>query len=160
MKKMSIAGICLAAVLLVLGATVRIPDKYIRSYGDGKMYEYVGGDAYNYITEAALRGGEISGAYTKRAVYLSSGVILLALSLFGMAYAQHQDEAKTGDELTRLTDAVGRVEASVQKLCDSVAEINNALEAGGDLSQDNVRPLKKNSTTAQDDGQCAGSQTV
>ena len=45
------------------------------------MYEYVGGDAYNYIVEASLRGGEISGALTAKAIYFGIAGILLILSL-------------------------------------------------------------------------------
>lgn len=82
MKKTAGAiGIILAIVFLILGFTSTTPDKYIKSYGEGKMYEYVGGDAYNYIIEAALRGGEIAGAKTARAVYFAVAGILFVLSV-------------------------------------------------------------------------------
>ncbi|MBQ9324590.1 MAG: hypothetical protein IJ246_02345 [Clostridia bacterium] len=45
------------------------------------MKEYVGGDAYNYIIEAALRGGEIAGAKIIKAVYFAAAGIITILSL-------------------------------------------------------------------------------
>ena len=66
--------------------------KYITSYGKDKMYEYVGGDAYNYIIEAALRGGEISGAKTAKAIYFAASGIMfvLSVSLCGTEYEKKQ----------------------------------------------------------------------
>ena len=56
-KAAGVVGLILVAVFLVLGFTSTTPDKYIKSYGDDKMYEYVGGDAYNYIIEVNTPGG-------------------------------------------------------------------------------------------------------
>ena len=82
MKKVAgIIGILFACGFLVLALTIKIPDKYISSWGSGKMTEYVGGDAYNYIIEASLRGGEISAAYTQRAIYFSIAAVLFVISL-------------------------------------------------------------------------------
>lgn len=43
--------------------------------------EYVGGDAYNYIMAASIKGGEISGAETSKTIYICSGVLLISYSL-------------------------------------------------------------------------------
>ena len=93
-KTAGISGIILAVVFLVLGFLSSTPDKYIKSYGTGKMYEYVGGDAYNYIIEASLRGGEISGAKTAKAVYFSAAGILFVLSLSFLAADAGKDEIR------------------------------------------------------------------
>ncbi|MBR2571700.1 MAG: hypothetical protein IKE30_06175, partial [Clostridia bacterium] len=74
-------GLVLALIFLIVGVRTRIPDKYIRSWGEGRMTEYVGGDAYNFIIEASLRGGEIAGAYASKALYLGFSGILFVLSL-------------------------------------------------------------------------------
>lgn len=86
MKKVCIGGLILTVVFMILALTTKIPDKYIKSYGEGKMYEYVGGDAYNFIIEAGLRGGEIAGAYTRRTVYVAVSALLCFFSLMGLAW--------------------------------------------------------------------------
>ena len=99
-KTVGIVGFILALVFLILGLCSTTPDKYIKSYGNGKMQEYVGGDAYNFIIEASLRGGEISGAKTARAIYFSAAGILVLLSAsFMMADKGQSDLA---DEIKSL----------------------------------------------------------
>lgn len=80
-KAAGIIGLILAIGFVVLGFTTTIPDKYISSYGSNKMTEYVGGDAYNFIIEASLRGGEISGALTAKAIYFAAAAVLAVISL-------------------------------------------------------------------------------
>ncbi len=94
-KAAGIVGIILSAVFLVLGFISSTPDKYIKSYGDNKMYEYVGGDAYNYIIEASLRGGEIAGAKTAKATYFSVAGILFVLSLSFLTTDEEKDEIRS-----------------------------------------------------------------
>ena len=77
-KAIGIIGIILAIVFLCLAINTSIPKKYISSYS---MTEYVGGDAYNFIIEASLRGGEIAGAQITKAIYFAVSAILLMLSL-------------------------------------------------------------------------------
>ena len=94
-KAAGIVGIILAGILLVLGFISATPDKYIKSYGDDKMYEYVGGDAYNYIIEASLRGGEIAGAKTAKAIYFAAAGILFVLSLSFLTTDEGKDEIRS-----------------------------------------------------------------
>lgn len=68
-----IAGI----VLLCVGLGTNIPSDYLSSYS---VTEYVGGDAYNYIMEASLRGGRIAGALTTRAIYTAVGLLISCVS--------------------------------------------------------------------------------
>ena len=113
MKKTAGAiGIILAIVFLILGFTSTTPDKYIKSYGEGKMYEYVGGDAYNYIIEASLRGGEIAGAKTARAVYFAVAGILFVLSV---AFLQSGDgDSAQSREINAVYKPLGHTEPDAE----------------------------------------------
>lgn len=68
-----IAGI----VLLCIGLNTNIPSDYLSDYS---VMEYVGGDAYNYIMEASLRGGRIAGAMTTKALYTAVGLLIGCIS--------------------------------------------------------------------------------
>lgn len=119
MKKVAgIIGIILAAILLVLGFVSTTPDKYIKSYGDGKMYEYVGGDAYNYIIEASLRGGEIAGAKTAKAIYFAAAGILFVLSLSFLATDEGKDEIRSD---------IGTVQNEIRNAQKALAQSNDTL---------------------------------
>lgn len=102
-KAAGIIGIIVALVLIVLGITTTVPDKYIKSYGDGKMYEYVGGDAYNYIVEASLRGGEIAGGIISKAIYFSVAAVLIVLSI---AFLSANEDSGELPELRRETEEI------------------------------------------------------
>ena len=119
MKKVAgIIGIILAAILLILGFLSTTPDKYIKSYGDGKMYEYVGGDAYNYIIEASLRGGEIAGAKTAKAIYFAAAGILFVLSLSFLATDEGKDEIRSD---------IGTVQNEIRNAQKALAQSNDTL---------------------------------
>ena len=86
LRVISLLGVVLALSLFYVGADVTHPGSYLSS---GSVVAYVGGDAYNYIMEASLRGGEIAGAVAKRALYICSGWIVLFFSAlsFGLSFA-------------------------------------------------------------------------
>lgn len=63
--------------LLIVGLGVSIPSDYISSYS---MTEYVGGDAYNFIVEASLRGGRIAATQISKGVYISVGLLIACIS--------------------------------------------------------------------------------
>lgn len=63
-------------VLLFVGLDTYIPSDYL-GYG---VTEYVGGDAYNYIMEASLRGGRIAGAMATKALYTAVGLLISCVS--------------------------------------------------------------------------------
>lgn len=100
-KTICYVGLGLACLLLILALAQPIPSKEISSYNfDGNGYEiYVGGDAYNIIIEAALRGGQISGATASRATYISGACILFLISGFGLA-AEFGKKNSAADNLT------------------------------------------------------------
>lgn len=56
---------------------MNIPSKEISLYYGN---EYVGGDAYNFIIEAALRGGQISGAKVTKCVYVAVGTLISCIA--------------------------------------------------------------------------------
>ena len=70
---------CLAVgiIMFIVGLGISIPSDYISSYS---MTEYVGGDAYNFIIEAALRGGRISAAQVSKCIYISVGLLIACVS--------------------------------------------------------------------------------
>lgn len=67
-----IAGI----VLLIIGINYDIPR---RKFSFSSIEEYVGGDAYNAMIEASIRGGEIAAAKTSKAIYICSGIITISI---------------------------------------------------------------------------------
>lgn len=91
MKIAGIIGIILSLVLVIYGFTVSVPGSYLSSYS---VTEYVGGDAYNYIMEASLRGGEISGAMTQKAVYISVGCLTFVMSLCALMLDKKLDDMR------------------------------------------------------------------
>ena len=64
-------------IMFVVGLGISIPSDYISSYS---MVEYVGGDAYNFIIEACLRGGEIAAAQICKCIYIVGGLIISCIS--------------------------------------------------------------------------------
>ena len=80
-KSVGLVGIVLGIALIVAGIATTAPSRELESIsriGRGTP-AYVGGDAYNFIIEASIRGGEIAGARTARAVYVSGGALVLTL---------------------------------------------------------------------------------
>ena len=129
-KAAGVVGIILTIVFLTLGVVSATPDKYIKSYGEGKMYEYVGGDAYNFMIEASLRGGEISGAKAARAIYFATAGILLVLSISFLSKDENIDQA--GSEIRETKNTIKNIEKELEKLeiseLDNQTKIYDALE--------------------------------
>lgn len=74
----------IAIALVVFGILLPIPEKHIDTWqtfvlnpeweGD-KYTEYVGGDAYNIMIEASLRGGIIAGRTVAKTIFIVSGIV-------------------------------------------------------------------------------------
>ena len=79
----AMAGILLGSVLLIYGFKLEVPSAIMQF---GEVPEYVGGDAYNYIMEASLRGGENAAATISRAIYICVGSVLALISTAGAAF--------------------------------------------------------------------------
>ena len=88
--------VCLGVgvVLLVAGLGVSIPSSYISSYS---MTEYVGGDAYNFIVEAALRGGKIAGATVTKSLYTAGGLLIACISALKIKLVKPEKENNEGE---------------------------------------------------------------
>ena len=117
-KKISISVIVIGAILFIVGLFTQIPSKELTTYEllDDKysvIEEYVGGDAYNYIIGASLVGGEIAGAKTQKAVFISVGLLIICLGLCSLAFSKED------------TDEVTLKETAENKII-SDAEVNEA----------------------------------
>lgn len=109
MKKLvSMIGLALAILFALLAYQTEIPDKYISSWGYKAMHEYVGGDAYNYIIEASLRGGEISGAYTQRAIYYAAAAVLGLISLLGLVDKSDSQRKKMNENIWEINNNMNK----------------------------------------------------
>ena len=62
-------------LLFVEGLDLGVPSTYIYS-----PTEYVGGDAYNYIIEASLRGGKIAAVEISKCINVSVGLLIACVS--------------------------------------------------------------------------------
>lgn len=65
-------------VLLIVGLNYDIPSK---KFYFSSIEEYVGGDAYNAMIEASLRGGEIAAAKISKTMYICGGIITMAIGI-------------------------------------------------------------------------------
>lgn len=65
-------------ILLIIGLNYDIPSK---KFYFSSIEEYVGGDAYNAMIEASLRGGEIAAAKTSKTMYICGGIITMAIGI-------------------------------------------------------------------------------
>ena len=72
-----VACLAIGIILMIVGLGVSTPSSYISSYS---MTEYVGGDAYNFIIEASIRGGKIAGAMITQGIYIAVGLLIACTS--------------------------------------------------------------------------------
>ena len=72
-----VACLAIGIIMLIAGLGISTPSDYISSYS---MTEYVGGDAYNFIIEASLRGGKIAAAQISKCIYISVGLLIACVS--------------------------------------------------------------------------------
>ena len=81
---MAIATIVVIAglILLIVGIKYDVPN---RKFSFRTLEEYVGGDAYNAMIEASIRGGEIAAAKTRKTIYISRATITMAIGLLIVA---------------------------------------------------------------------------
>ena len=84
-----VACLAIGIILLIVGMGMHIPSDYISSYS---MIEYVGGDAYNFIIEACLRGGHIAGAQITKGVYIAIGLLIACVSVLKINVVKPEKE--------------------------------------------------------------------
>lgn len=95
MKKAMLILIMAGSILTILGVTHEVPEK--RFYFSN-ITEYVGGDAYNAMIEASLRGGEIAGEKVVKALYICSGIITISIGVVGYAMFEEKKEVSVDYE--------------------------------------------------------------
>ena len=78
-------------ILLIVGIKYDVPN---RKFSFRTLEEYVGGDAYNAMIEASIRGGEIAAAKTSKTIYICSGIITMAIGLLISAIGTAQKKEK------------------------------------------------------------------
>lgn len=91
-KGISIIVAIIGVVLLVVGLFIKVPSKELTTHSilSGEysvIEEYVGGDAYNYIIGASLVGGEIAGAKTQKAMFVSIGLLIMCAGALSFAHS-------------------------------------------------------------------------
>lgn len=100
-KKRTAALVVIAAgiILIIAGLIIAVPGDHLTTYeslggSDGYSYirEYVGGDAYNYITGASLVAGHISGTMAMKAIFIAVGVLVACIGL--LAFVLITDQPK------------------------------------------------------------------
>ena len=78
--------IVIALLLIIFGIALPIPEKHIDTWRTGALgsewegneyTEYVGGDAYNIMIEASLRGGIIAGRTVAKTILIVSGAVFI-----------------------------------------------------------------------------------
>ncbi len=84
----------LGLILFLVGLCYRVPAD---TFSFSSIHEYVGGDAYNGIIEAGIRGGKIAGAAAAKAVYICVGLLIACISAFHIKLVPAAD-ADTGKE--------------------------------------------------------------
>ena len=102
-SKASIFGIVIGIIVLFVGLSTTVPDRSLprlaseraTSGDDEGTHRYVGGDAYNFIIESSIRGGEIAGATAARAIFVSSGLLIIVIGGISLGGSLMTDEKKT-----------------------------------------------------------------
>lgn len=75
LKLVCIIGIVVGIVFIITGYNMEVTSSYILF-----PHEYVGGDAYNYIIEASIRGGKIGAQMITKALYICTGTLVTLIS--------------------------------------------------------------------------------
>lgn len=74
-------------IIVIVGFFLISHNSYIPTdtFNFSSIKTYVGGDAYNAMIEASIRGGKISGAMTESAIYKVAGIITICLGAITIA---------------------------------------------------------------------------
>jgi len=78
----SVIGVIASISLIIASTGLQAPGRMMMS---SDVHRYVGGDAYNFIMESNLRAADIIVAELVSAIYLIGGLIMLLISLLGVA---------------------------------------------------------------------------
>lgn len=136
-KRISIIITLVGIILFIIGFFIKVPNKELTTYSflsDDRsvIEEYVGGDAYNYIIGASLIGGEISGAKTQKAIFISIGLLIASVGLLSLSYSRNNDSIEDDginkdlspkDSTTKINDEIATNNTSVEEVDKSLLDI-------------------------------------
>lgn len=111
-KKNIIALIIMALGILCLikSNDISVPSDFIYS-----PYEYVGGDAYNYIIESSLVASEIAATSINQVVYQVGGIICLAIGLSKIKFLSEKEIEKQKNKVEAYNNYTESIIAEVDK---------------------------------------------
>lgn len=113
--KMTTAGVIITIILLIISIAVPVPEKDINWYD---CETYVGGDAYNYIIEASLRSGQISGRTAAKAILASTAVLVIFLTVaFNVFY----------DIIYYQKSLSEKIQKSQEEICNNIKDFKNSI---------------------------------
>lgn len=132
MKNFAIVGIIIGLLFAALGLATSSPSDVIRTgilardnRDVGGYVRYVGGDAYNFIIEASIRGGEIAGRNAARATYLTGGFIMVTGSLITLGVALDKEKKEHHLQAPVLTGDTAQGDPPDTKTEDTPTETEN-----------------------------------
>ncbi len=81
--------VIVGVILFIIGLNYEIPK---RTFSFVTLKEYVGGDAYNAMIEASIRGGEIAAAKISKTIYICSGILTTVIGLAIATIGENNDK--------------------------------------------------------------------
>lgn len=129
LKKAALCPIIFGVILILAGLLIPVPGGALTTYkgldgasADGYTFddrysaidEYVGGDAYNFITGASLVAGKISGTMAEKAVFISAGALCLCAGITMRLLAK-----KTVPKKSPKPAAMSKPKATIDDFLDS-----------------------------------------
>lgn len=76
-------------IMIIVGFGITKPSDYI-SYSTAT--KYVGGDAYNYMIESAIRSGKITSAEISETIYYCAGTLIICMSVLKIRIVKPNDK--------------------------------------------------------------------
>lgn len=143
MKKPHIFGLLAAIALIVFSIAFPVPEKYVdvssnysayhSSWKENTGAEYVGGDAYNYQMEAALKAGYMSGVLAMKSVAFVGGLLLFFLTLYSNAACSLTEfqNAKINEisrAMQRNEDSMKALSGELSKQTSFLYELSSTIE--------------------------------
>lgn len=135
MKKPHIFGLLAAIALIVFSIAFPVPEKYVdvssnysayhSSWKENTGAEYVGGDAYNYQMEAALKAGYMSGVLAMKSVTFVGGLLLFFLTLYSNAACSLTEFQNA--KINEISRAMQRNEDSMKALSGELSKQTSFL---------------------------------
>lgn len=100
-KSVAFISLIFSLIFLITAIVLQVPSHTMSFYGINAPEEYVGGDAYNFIIEAAIRGGEISGIMSSKTICfaVSALFILLFFIFYPFDFKKSIDKSNNNTQL-------------------------------------------------------------